>query len=50
MLKAVLWDVSGPIDREVEYECLIDRDMRRALREAEVEFSDIDSARPPGGP
>ena len=42
MLKAVLWDVGGPIDREVEYECLIDRDMRRALREAGVGFSDSD--------
>ncbi len=42
MLKAVLWDMGGPIDREVEYESLIDEDMRRALREADVGFSDAD--------
>ena len=42
MLKAVLWDMGGPIDREVEYERIIDEDMRRALRDADVEFSDAD--------
>ena len=42
MLKAVLWDMGGPIDKEVEYERLIDEDMRRALTEAGVRFSDAD--------
>ena len=42
MLKAVLWDMGGPIDREVEYERLIDEDMRRALVEAGVRVSDAD--------
>ena len=34
MLKAVLWDMGGPIDQEIEYERLIDEDMQRALTEA----------------
>ncbi|MXZ89561.1 MAG: HAD family hydrolase [Dehalococcoidia bacterium] len=42
MLSAVLWDMGGPIDREVEYERLIDEDMRRALGEAGVVCSDAD--------
>lgn len=42
MLSAVLWDMGGPIDREVEYERLIDEDMRRALGEAGVACSDAD--------
>lgn len=42
MLSAVLWDMGGPIDREIEYERLIDEDMRRALRAAGVECSDAD--------
>ena len=42
MLNAVLWDMGGPIDREVEYERIIDEDMRRALRDADVEFSAAD--------
>ena len=31
MLKAVPWDMGGPIDKEVNCEHLIDEDMRRAL-------------------
>ena len=42
MLSAVLWDMGGPIDREVEYERLIDEDMRRALERAGIECSDAD--------
>lgn len=42
MLRAVLWDMGGPIDKEVEYERLIDEDMRRALSEAGVRVSDAD--------
>ena len=42
MPKAVLWDVGGPIDEEVAYERLIDEDMKRALTEAGVTWSDAD--------
>ena len=37
--------MGGPIDKEVEYERLIDEDMQRALREAGVRFSDADFRR-----
>ena len=47
MLKAVLWDMGGPIDEEVGYERLIDEDMKRALTEAGVRFRKPTSARPP---
>ncbi len=42
MLKAVLWDMGGPIDEEVGYERLIDQDMKRALAEAGVTCSEAD--------
>ena len=42
MLKAVLWDMGGPIDEEVGYERLIDQDMKRALAEAGVTYSEAD--------
>ena len=42
MLKAVLWDMGGPIDEEVGYERLIDEDMKRALTEARVTWSEAD--------
>jgi HAD superfamily hydrolase (TIGR01509 family) len=42
VLSAVLWDMGGPIDRETEYERLIDEDMRRALRDAGVGCSDAE--------
>ena len=42
MLKAVLWDVGGPIDEEVGCERLIDEDMKRALTEAGVTWSEAD--------
>ena len=40
MLSAVLWDMGGPIDKETEYERLIDEDMRRALRDAGMNCTD----------
>ena len=40
MLKAVLWDMGGPIDQEIEYERLIDEDMQRALTEAGITWSE----------
>ena len=36
MLRAVLWDMGGPIDQEIEYERLIDEDMKRDLTQAGV--------------
>ena len=42
MLRAVLWDMGGPIDQETEYERLIDEDIKEALTEAGVTWSDGD--------
>ena len=42
MLKAVLWDMGGPIDKEVGYERLIDEDMKRVLTEAGIAWSEAD--------
>ena len=42
MLRAVLWDMGGPIDQEIEYERLIDEDMKRDLTQAGVTRSGAD--------
>lgn len=42
MLRAVLWDMGGPIDQETEYERLIDEDIKEALTEAGIPCSDAD--------
>lgn len=41
-IRAVLFDVGGPIDTEILSEQLIDADLKRALREVGVEFRDTD--------
>ncbi len=42
MLRAVLWDMGGPIDQETVYERLIDEDIKNALAEAGVTWSEAD--------
>jgi len=44
-LRAVLWDIGGPIDLEIKHEQIIDREIRRVLAEQGCLVSDEDYQR-----